>query len=53
MRDLDGATRRYAMPISSKYTSEQLKSQIGRETGVAFIPVPIEWVKGVNTLGNI
>ena len=52
MRDLDGVTRRYAMPISNKYTSEQLKSQIGKETGVVFIAVLIEWVKGGNTPGN-
>ena len=52
MRDLDGVTRRYAMTISNKYTSEQLESQIGKETGVVFIAVPIEWIKGGNTPRN-
>jgi hypothetical protein len=55
MKDLDAPTRRYARPIAGKYTVEQLKAQVGKETGVVFIAVPIEWVKGLkggNTLGN-
>ena len=43
MRDLDAATRRYARPISGKYTSEKLKAQIWKDTGVVFISVPLEY----------
>ena len=52
MKGLDAVTRRYARPISGKYTIEQLKAQVGKETGVVFIAVPIEWVTGGNTPGN-
>ena len=52
MRGLDAMTKRYARPIAGKYTAEQLKAQVGKETGVIFIAVPIEWVEGGNTPGN-
>ena len=52
MKGLDTVTRRYARPIAGKYTVEQLKAQVGKETGVIFIAVPIEWVAGGNTTGN-
>ena len=52
MKGLDAMTRRYARPIAGKYTAEQLKAQVGKETGVIFIAVPIEWVAGGNTPGN-
>ena len=52
MKDLDAPTRRFARPIAGKYTIEQLKAQVGKETGVVFIAVPIEWVKGGNAPGN-
>ena len=52
MKGLDTVTRRYARPIAGKYTVEQIKAQVGKETGVIFIAVPIEWVEGGNTTGN-
>ena len=36
MKEFDAATRRYARPITGKYTTEQLKAQVGKETGVIF-----------------
>ena len=52
MKGLDTVTRRYARPIAGKYTAEQIKAQVGKEAGVIFIAVPIEWVEGGNTTGN-
>ena len=52
MKDLDISTRRYAVPTSSKCTGAQLQAQVGKETGVMFLLVPPEWVKGGNSVGN-
>ena len=48
----DRATKRYATPISKKYTAAQLKAHVGKNSGLIFVTVSMEWVKGGNTQGN-
>ena len=52
MKDFDFRTKRYATPISKKYTAAQLNAHIGKDAGLIFVSVPLEWVKGGNTPGN-
>ena len=52
MKGFDFITKRYSMPISKKYTAAQLNAHVGRNAGLIFVMVPLEWVKGGNTPGN-
>ena len=52
MKDFDFITKRYSMPISKKYTAAQLNAHVGKNAGLIFVTVPLEWVKGGNTPGN-
>ena len=51
-KGFDRATKRYATPISKKYTAAQLKAHVGKNSGLIFVTVSMEWVKGGNTQGN-
>ena len=52
MKGFDYTTKRYATPISKKYTAAQLEAHVGKDAGLIFVTVPLEWVKGGNTPGN-
>ena len=52
MKDFDFRTKRYATPVSKKYTAAQLNAHIGKNAGLIFVSVPMEWVKAGNTPRN-
>ena len=52
MRGFNYITERYATPISTRYTAAQLDAHVGKNTGLIFVTVPLERVKGGNTPGN-